>query len=193
MEQVTLSHAMRLLEINNHRLDQLLESTGIVPQIASNDRRRKLITMSQLEQLRLAHIAKLRPSLSRADLSNMEGNSVIATILLRLETLERQIATYMMQPARPERRPASTGERALTRPAPHHVPAGQIGIGKGNAARMALRHGANSYKSVMDWYWQESDLVDEVTALRFIKTYLAGHRAGVWHICTMSDCLCHQI
>ena len=195
LERITLTHAMRLLEVNNHRLDQLLAISGIIPEIASNDRRRKLISMAQLEQLRLAHVAKLRPSISGADLHNMEGNSIISAILLRLETLERHVATYMAQPARTERRAAPTDSALPPRPAPrpaHQV--GQIGIGKRNAATLAIKHGANSWKSAMDWYWQESDLTDDRTALRFIKGYLDGHpRAGAWQACTLPDCTCSQV
>jgi len=180
---------MRLLEVNNHRFAQLLEKTGIVPEPSRNDRKSKLITRDQLEQLRLAHIGMRRAAITRQESANQEGNSVIATMLLRIEALERQVAALSGGQVRSAPRVRVEG----TPPARPRATVGQIGVGKRHAATLAIEHGANSWKSAMDWYWQESDLVDDPTALRFIRDYLGSHRAGAWHLCNAPDCPCHQL
>lgn len=196
MEKVTLSQAMRLLEVNNHRLEQLLEKTSIAPEISSSDRRIKLLTGEQVEQLRLAHIGMRRAASTRQEIANQEGNSVIATMLIRIATLERQVAALAgqrSQSARVERRASQDDDKVLV-PVRSKTQVGQIGIGKANAAKLAVIHGANSRVSANEWNWQESDLADEPIALQFVKTYLDGHpRAGAWHLCDVPDCACHRM
>ena len=69
----------------------------------------------------------------------------------------------------------------------------QIGIGKRYASGIAVRHGANSYKSALDWEWG-SALDTEEDALIFIERYLVGHpRAGRWQaICESPECHCRR-
>lgn len=196
-ERYTKAEACEVLGCDMKTLTRWMKLEHIEPQPDKYDLRGKYLTHAQVEQIAAAHHRELR------DPGQQPAPSADDTLLARIAAMEREIATL-----RASRRstPSQMPKPPIDAPKDSPAPRRQRGTGRGFAWRskgnfsqrqaggIAEQHGANNWRSAIDWGWEETDLVDKASILRRAKAYLDGHpRAGKWRTCGLADCECPLI
>jgi hypothetical protein len=179
----TLSECQHLLVVTNRQLDRLLVSAGIDKQSladTSNDRRRKVITQEQLNQLLHLH----REEVPSADMS-------LATRVAVLEREMKRLAGIIATSRTPTPRPIAGAND--TPPVARRQVEGMISTR--GAADLAVAHGANSYNAARGWdIWkQEATRANKTTALQAVRDYLMSHMSGIWSTCGDATCECARL
>jgi hypothetical protein len=91
MKHYTLTQCMQLLAVNNRQLKRLLESTSIIPVVASSDRRMLVITDTQLTALKEKLVSEDIVSQSAATPEDTLRHE-IELLKQRISELERRAA-----------------------------------------------------------------------------------------------------
>ena len=161
MEMFSLQDACNLLAINNRQLHKMLAIASIMPAIASNDKRRKVLTADQVEQLRTLRGAApvAAPAASGDDLRR------------RLEALEREVRALRHELANLK------GSRPLQVPLPVAQPLSEV---DGEAALLVAGGLPPGYVGLAQFAQQYG--IAETTLKKAVVTGRLACHKGRWKV-----------